>query len=193
MTFLGNGLAAANQDEDALIVDEAQLAMLKRLGESEANILRAQSNLAGTYRTLGRYEESMLLRRDLYSRCTRLYGREHRETLVEAYNLGNLLEDLKRFEEAKALLRETMPVTLRVLGESGDLTLKMRWSYARALYQDNDATLNDLREVVTMLEDVERIARRVLGGSHPRTRGIGEDLRNARAALAARETPPRGA
>ena len=58
-----------------------------------------------------------------------------------------------------------------------------------ALYKDTDATLDDLREAVTTIEDVERTARRVLGGAHPLTSAIEGDLRNARAALAARETP----
>ena len=43
---------------------------------------------------------------------------------------------------------------------------------------------------MTTLEDVERIARRVLGGAHPTTECIGRNLRDARAALRARETPP---
>ena len=74
----------------------------------------------------------------------------------------------------------------------------MRWSYAGALYDDEDATLDDLREAVTTLEEIERIARRVLGGSHPLTSAIEGELRvaraalrvrDARAALRARETP----
>jgi hypothetical protein len=56
--------------------------------------------------------------------------------------------------------------------------------------QDSDATLDDLREAVTTLEDAGRIARRVLGGAHPITMGIERHLRNAQAALRARETPP---
>ena len=48
------------------------------------------------------------------------------------------------------------------------------------------ATLDDLREAVTTLEDTGRIARRVLGGSHPTTRAIEGALRDARAALQAR-------
>ena len=52
---------------------------------------------------------------------------------------------------------------------------------------DDAATLGDLREAVTTLEDAERIARRVLGGAHPLVAQIGPCLRNARAALAARE------
>jgi hypothetical protein len=67
---------------------------------------------------------------------------------------------------------------------------RMRWNYAEALYKDDGATLDNLREAVTTLEDAERIARRVLGGAHPTAKGIERRLRNARAALRARETPP---
>ena len=52
---------------------------------------------------------------------------------------------------------------------------------------DATATLDDLREAVTTLEDTVRIARRVLGGAHPLTEGIERDLQNAQAALAARD------
>ena len=58
-------------------------------------------------------------------------------------------------------------------------------------YKADGATLDDLRESVTTLEDSERTTRRVFGGAHPLTTGIEGDLRDARAALRAREeTPP---
>jgi hypothetical protein len=63
----------------------------------------------------------------------------------------------------------------------------MRWNYAESLYEDSDATLDDLREAVTTLEDVGRTARRVLGGTHPLTVDIEDDLEGSRAALRARE------
>ena len=66
----------------------------------------------------------------------------------------------------------------------------MRSLYAEMLYKKDGTTLDDLREAVTTLEDTERIARRVLGGSHPDAMWIEDDLRDARAALRARETPP---
>ena len=65
----------------------------------------------------------------------------------------------------------------------------MRTNYGRALFKDDCATLDDLREAVTTLEDTERIARRVFGGAHPVTTAHEKALRNARAALRARETP----
>ena len=54
-------------------------------------------------------------------------------------------------------------------------------------YRDDGATLSDLREAVTTLEDIEPIARRVLGGAHPVTEVIEDNLRYARADLRARE------
>ena len=65
----------------------------------------------------------------------------------------------------------------------------MRWIYAMALYDDDGATLNDLREAVNTLGELALTARRVLGGAHPLTEGIERALRNSRAALRARETP----
>ena len=95
--------------------------------------------------------------------------------------------NLGRFEEAKPLLRKTIPVARRVLGEGHDVTLRLRWIYGQALYKDDGASLDDLREGVSTFEDTERIARRVLGGAHPLTVGLDDELRDARAALRARE------
>ena len=78
----------------------------------------------------------------------------------------------------------------RVLGDKDRLTLKMRWIYAEALCRDDDATLDDLREAVTTLEDTERTARRVFGGSHPTVAGIERSLRVAQAGLREREMLP---
>ena len=80
-----------------------------------------------------------------------------------------------------------IPIARRVLGDTGRLTLKMRWIYAEALYKDDGATLDDLREAVETFADAERIARRVFGSSNPIARGIEHDLQNSRAALRARE------
>ena len=83
-----------------------------------------------------------------------------------------------------------MPVARRVFGESDETTIRMTCQYGQTLYLDEVATLDDLRESVATLEDLERIARRVLGGANPLTTATEITLRNARAALDAREMPP---
>ena len=51
-------------------------------------------------------------------------------------------------------------------------------------------TLDDLREAVTTLEELERTTRRILGGAHPEVEMMEWSLKTARAALRARETQP---
>ena len=82
-------------------------------------------------------------------------------------------------------LRQTITIARRLLEENDDITLKMRWIYADALYNHDGATLDELREAVTTLEDVERIARRVFGAAHPLVGKMEADLRTARAVLRA--------
>ena len=85
-------------------------------------------------------------------------------------------------------MRTSLPVARRVLGEGNDLMLKLRWSYAEALYLDAGATVDDLRKAVTILVETTRTAQRVFGGAHPMTVGIEKALQCARSALRARET-----
>ena len=56
-------------------------------------------------------------------------------------------------------------------------------TYALALYKDDGATLDDLREAVTTFEETERTARRVFGSAHPLTEGIEGDLRRSSRAI----------
>jgi hypothetical protein len=165
----------------------AAAAPTRSFDSSRTYVLVAQGNIACAYVELGRDEEAVLMRRDVYSGWLKLNGEENGHTLLAANNYAASLNRLQRFEEAKALLRKTIPVARRVLGEENRLVLKMRRLYANALYGDPGATLDDLRKAVTTLEDAERIARRVLGGAHPTTVGIERRLREARAALRARE------
>ena len=67
------------------------------------------------------------------------------------------------------------------------MTLGMRANYALMLCMHTGGTLDDLREAVKTFEDTERIARRVFGASHPTTVKVDKYLRDARAALRARE------
>ena len=136
---------------------------------------------------VGRFEEALNMYRYLLSGHVRLHGEEQHSTILAASNYAHSLNELKRYQEARAVLRRTVPVARRVLGDSNNTTIRIRWHYARALVLDTGPALDHLREGVTALEDIERIARRVLGGAHPTTESIGSNLREARAGLRARE------
>ena len=150
-------------------------------------MLIVQGNIAVTYSSLGRSEDALRMRRDIYTGCLKLNGEDGPRALSAAINLVSSLIDLQRFKEAKTLLRKKIPVARRTFGESNEVTLRMRWSYAEALCRADGATLGDTREAVATLEDLERTTQRVMGGAHPTTASIGRTLQNARAALSARE------
>ena len=66
-------------------------------------------------------------------------------------------------------------------GDQGEEEADARRAYAMALRRDPNATLDDLREAVATLEDTARVARRVLGGTHPLVVLIEGELHDARA------------
>ena len=65
--------------------------------------------------------------------------------------------------------------------------------YGWALYKDPAATLGDLSEAVTTLEEIEQIARRVLGSDHPITTEIVYHLQTLLRAREASRSPRGGA
>ena len=185
--LLADGLYDAKHWEAALFVREAELSMRRRGGASEDIILTVQCQIANTYDALGLYQESHQMSRDVYSIRIKLYGEEHEDTLMGALSYATSLLRLERFIEAQLLLLNAMPVARRVLGEDAHLLRRMRFTYALVLYRDPGATLDDLREAVTTLEDIEGFARRVLGVAHPLTGRVEHHLGNARTLLRARE------
>ena len=186
MAQLGNGLYSAGHHVDALPVREAELSMERRVGAPEETILAVQNNLANTYQEQGRLEQAIGIKREIYSGYLKLHGEENRITILSAYNYANSLACLERFEEAKSLLRNTIPVARRVLGEDDEVTLTIRGDYATALSFATGATLGDLRKSAETLQETDKTARRVLGPAHPRSVRIGDILRTVKEFLAAR-------
>ena len=75
----------------------------------------------------------------------------------------------------------------RVLGKSHELTIRLSWTYTRALVNDPNATLDQLHEAELIIEGTARTARRVLGPAHPIVVDIEQDLRYVQETLRARE------
>ena len=186
MNLLGNGLSEMNRYADALSVQTAQYKTMERYGESDHNRLALESNLASSFEKLGQGDRALRIRRNVYSKTLRIYGEESIETIESVINYAQSLMSHAHFEEPKVLLRKKIPVARRLLGESHDLTIRLRSTYAVALYESPNATPDNLREAIKQLEEAGRITQRVYGGAHPNVAGIECDLQNARAALRAR-------
>ena len=86
MRQLGNGLNDAGHPEDALLVREAELSLMRRLGAPERDMLVVQSNLANSYHSLGKLEEALRARREIHSGTSKLFPLQHPRTLLEANN-----------------------------------------------------------------------------------------------------------
>ena len=169
----------------------AKVKFLAQAPYSAGQVLTVQLNLACAYQFLGRREQAIRMQREVYAGRLRLSGEEAFPTLLAANNLASSLARYRdSYGEAKTLWRTLIPIARRSLGEGNDLTLTLEINYARTLYEDTGATLDDIREAVTRLEDAERIARRILGGSHPLVVRFEDQLHDARAELRVRETPP---
>ena len=85
------------------------------------------------------------------------------------------LLDLRRFEEAKKVLRKVTPVSQRVLGTEDEQTLSLREDFARAIL-GGESSAEEKREALRMLEDTVAVMRRVLGPAHPDTLHAQEKL-----------------
>ena len=121
---LGNGLDDAGHHEDALSVKEAELSMGGALAHQKKICSPCRAILRCTYTEMGRLEEALKMQKDVYSRRLKLNGEEHVQTLISAMNYATSLASLERYQEAKSLLRKTMPVARRVLGDEDRLTLR---------------------------------------------------------------------
>ena len=82
---------------------------------------------------------------------------------------------MRRFDEVLSFAPARIAECQRVLGAEHENTLFLRTIYAHALFA------SDPEQAETILVDVTRIARRVLGPSHPRTRAAEHELRFVRA------------
>ena len=126
------------------------------------------ANLARTYEELGQQESALSLERDIYFGFLKLKGEEHEHTLLAANNYSASLVSLERFKEARSLMRKLLPVARSALGSSNVTTLRIGMNYARALYLNTGATLDQLREAVALHERTCQTSQRVLGSEHER-------------------------
>ena len=101
------------------------------------------------------------------------------DAIIDADNLAGSLIEAGLFEEARALVRDYIPVARRTLGDEHKYTLDFRSLYACAISFDTNSSCDDVHEAVAILGDVVRTSRRVFGLQHPFFADYRDDLENA--------------
>ncbi len=171
LAALGRSLGTAQHHEESLVAFESRLEIMKRVFPfiAPVAIIMCKDNISTCYDNLGRYDEALALKRELYTSWLRLAGPKGVDTYRAALNLAIVL--LRRPEEnaseAKSFLGEVLPRAERALGPDHNHTLEMRVMLGDATHKAPDATLDDCREAEKNLQDVIRRYRRRFGDAHP--------------------------
>ena len=134
---------------------------------------------------LGRTDEALELERRLYQTHLKRDPRlAELDTIFAGSNLVGSLVNVKRYAEARALLKTIIPTARRSPGDNHPITLNLRGSWAQAIYMDSRASDEERVDAVATCEDCVRISLRVMGPTHPKHLNYQDDLRRARAVLA---------
>ena len=99
-----------------------------------------------------------------------------RDQIATAQRQAHCFFPPRKRKEAKPLLRDQIPFSVRCLGPEHEVTLTLRWKYACAIGECSLCDPNALREAISMLEAVLKISRRVLGAKYPTTKWIQDSL-----------------
>ena len=148
-----------------------------------ANILGAQNFVGHALCKLGQTEEAIAIQREVFAGSITLDNLWHPSTLGFGYELSASLLEINHLAEAKTLLCVLFPLADRALKENDHLHygthLSIQTAYARVLYSDEAASIEDLTSAVTILEDVRAKWQRIYNQS-----SCGHYLAIARAKLA---------
>ena len=181
-----NALATHLPADEAVTCREQILSDLQRLGVGEASLIVLKTGLGRSYVDAGRHDDALAIFREVHKKNTDLRGAEHDETLYCAGHLTNCLVLTGRHDEAKNLLRDqVLPAAHRVLPPEDDIVISCTSNLARAIYDADGASVDDLREGVAMLEALCTTSRRVYGAEHPKVALREGYLDDAQAKLAA--------
>ncbi len=82
-------------------------------------------------------------------------------------------------------MRDKMPEARRAFPKNHEMTLRFRDNYALSLFKNSEASRDDLVAAVAEYEDLDRVARRVLGRDNDVTREFRLNMEAAQAKLEA--------
>ena len=145
-----------------------------------------ENNLANAY-ILASRAELLPLRRRIYARRLRLFGVYHEHSIEAAVNLSSILCGRGLGVEARSLILTHIPKSVLKMDYDGPCMAeyhKLNVIYAGTFLEDKDASMEEVREAVTLLESANEWEKRTLGPDHPQTVNSQGILESAREKLA---------
>mmetsp|Transcript_4642 Transcript_4642/g.14053 ORF Transcript_4642/g.14053 Transcript_4642/m.14053 type:complete len:161 (-) Transcript_4642:89-571(-) len=130
----------------------------------------AQSDLANCLGDLGRHDEALVIKREIYRKSRAALGDTHEETIILAINLSTSLAHANG-SEAITLLRKTLPDTQRGLGDRHDFTFRVVGLFAEVVAQ-SATSREEVVEADALVEKYIQIVCQVLGRGHPLTQNF---------------------
>jgi len=109
---------------DASILKPALRAIDEQFGKQPLVDAQLREAISDTYDTIGRYETSVALQRDVLAKRLRVLGHDAPDTQLSVRNLANELETSGRLEEAEVYFRDAVATSRRLHGEENRETLE---------------------------------------------------------------------
>ena len=141
------------------------------LGPDHPYTLTARNNLAGAYKSAGRFGEAIELYEQVLAERERVLGPDHPDTLNARSNLASAYDSVGRFGEAIELFEQVLADRVRVLGPDHPNTLTVRNNLASA-YE----SVGRFGEAIDAWEELLLDCQRVLGADHPVTLTVRNNL-----------------
>lgn len=145
------------------------------LGPDHPYTLTARNNLAGAYKSAGRFAEAIELYEQVLAERERVWGADHPDTLNVRNNLAVAYYSVGRFGEAVELFEQVLAEYERVLGPDHPDTLNARDNLAGAY-----DSVGRFAEAIDVWEELLLDCRRVLGPEHSLTKLVEKNLEAAK-------------
>ena len=141
------------------------------LGPDHPYTLTARNNLAGAYKSAGRFGEAIELYERVLAERERVLGADHPDTLTVRNNLAVAYKSAGRFGEAIELFERVLAEYERVLGADHPDTLTVRNNLAGAY-----DSAGRLAEAIDAWKELLPDCQRILGADHPDTLAVRNNL-----------------
>ena len=145
-----------------------------------------RENLAKCAHALGRLDELLAMRREMYAETSAKHFVTDQRTIDAALNLASALLSSDETEEAQKFCRETLRKLKRGCPPNDARVVTLTCALAQTLYdpaaQDREYMMSDVQEAETLLMEALQASRQAFGAGHEQTARVRQELDAVRAA-----------